>query len=119
MPTDRADMANVAMLRSEQRFEARLRGLIEGALPSCSVQLLDLSRGGALAEAAAPPGAGSKVRLRVERLEIEAMVVWAQRTRFGLRFLQPLRATQLLLLLSRSRDAAKNRPSAAPMPTCI
>lgn len=117
MPSERPGLANAATLRCEQRFATRLPSVLEGEAASLSAQLLDLSRGGAQAEAASPPKAGSVVRIRVDRFDLQAEVMWAQRRRFGLRFVHPLRATELLVLLSRGRAAARVRSSAAASPT--
>ena len=117
MPNYRPDTANVATMRREQRFATRLPSRVEGGSVPVAAQLLDLSQSGALAEAPAPPPSGSKVRLRVDRFDIEAEVMWTKRSRFGLRFPQPLRATELLLLLSRGREAAAALSSPAAPPT--
>lgn len=67
------------------------------------VQLRNLSRSGALAEALRPPPAGNPVTLAANGLLAEAQVEWVRGSRFGLSFRQPLRATDLLVQLSRSR----------------
>ena len=100
-----------ATLRSEQRFETRLPAVVGAVESTFSAQLFDLSRGGALAEAVLPPAEGDAVRLCIDRFEIDAIVMWTERRRFGLQFLQPLRATELLLLLGRSRAAGAVRAS--------
>jgi hypothetical protein len=103
--------------RGERRFAVRLAASLatdRGAMP---VRLLDLSVGGALAEAADCPVPGSPVTLRRERLEVAARVAWRRGDRFGLIFDPRIRATDLFVQLSRSRDAARAQtaPPAAPL----
>jgi hypothetical protein len=50
-----------------------------------------------------PPPALSNVILVRGALTIEARVAWAGRSRFGLEFARPIRATELLIQLSLSR----------------
>lgn len=89
--------------RQERRFPVYLAALVRTGEQTRAVRLRDLSRGGALAETPAPPLAGDTVVLRVERLSVEARVAWTRGARFGLAFEAPIRATDLLVLLGRSR----------------
>jgi len=89
--------------RREQRFAVDLAAVLRGGAEEVPVRLRDLSRGGALGECPFPPPALSAVTLLRGALAIEARVAWAGRGRFGLEFLQPIRATDLLVQLSLSR----------------
>jgi hypothetical protein len=74
-----------------------------GGVPT-SVQVADLSRGGACCRLAVPARTGSEVELRLEGLAARAIVCWASEGRLGLRFLEPLRASELLIQAGRSRS---------------
>jgi len=89
--------------RREQRFAVDLAAKLRGEVAELPVRLRDLSRGGALATCPFPPPALSSVTLLRGALAIEARVVWAGRGRFGLEFIHPIRATELLVQLSLSR----------------
>jgi hypothetical protein len=89
--------------RREQRFAVDLAAVLRGGAGDVPVRLRDLSRGGALATCPFPPPALSKVTLLRGALAIEARVAWAGRGRFGLEFVRPIRATELLIQLSLSR----------------
>ena len=93
--------------RQEARFPLFLPALVLSGDHSIAVRLRDLSRGGACVEAPSAPAIGSTVRLRVERMTIEAHVAWARDLRFGLAFDRPISATSLLVLLGRSRAQAQ------------
>ena len=89
--------------RQDRRFAVVLPALLVSGDHSIAVRLRDLSRGGACAEAPTAPAVGCAVRLRVERLTIEAHIAWTRGLRFGLAFDQPISATSLLVLLGRNR----------------
>jgi hypothetical protein len=93
-------------LRREQRFAVDLEATLRGAAAEVPVRLRDMSRGGALATCPFPPPALSSVTLVRGTLAIEARVAWAGRGRFGLEFVRPIRATELLIQLSLSRTEA-------------
>lgn len=101
MPATETCSAKLA--RREQRFPVDLDAIIRGAEAEQSVRLRDLSRGGALGTCSFPPPARSSVTLVRGGLEIEARVAWAGRSRFGLEFVSPIRATDLLVQLSLNR----------------
>ena len=82
-------------------------------------RLLDLSRNGALVQAMRPPPPGTRCTLTRERFQVAATVRWARGGRFGLRFDEGLRVTDLFFQLGRSRagddeSAATPPASAAP-----
>jgi hypothetical protein len=89
--------------RREQRFAVDLAAMLRGEAEELPVRLRDLSRGGALGTCLRPPPAFSKVTLLRGALVIEARVAWAGGGRFGLEFVRPIRATELLVQLSLSR----------------
>ena len=90
--------------RTEPRFALFLAAMAHNGPTASRVQLRNLSRSGALAEALRPPREGSTVTLARGELLVEADVIWVRGIRFGLRFRQPLRATELLVQLSLSRE---------------
>jgi len=91
--------------RGEPRFPLFLAATARSGTASARIQLRNLSRSGALAEALRPPSLGSRVVLAREGLLTAAQVVWVSGMRFGLAFEQPIRATDLPLQLSQSRQA--------------
>jgi hypothetical protein len=100
-------------VRREPRFAVDLAGMLQdGEGPDLAVRLRDLSRGGALAEAARTPPRLGKVTLARGALTVEARVAWVGRGRFGLAFEAPIRATDLFVQLSLSRGAGSG--GAAP-----
>ncbi len=84
----------------------RLAALVHCEAAALPVHLLDLSRGGALADGRCPLATGTRVKLRSGRLEVWAHVAWVRAGRFGLTFEAPIRATDLFFQLGRSRKAA-------------
>ena len=95
--------AAVGHARQEQRFEVKLPAVLRSGALVTQVEIRDLSRGGALAEAIFPPARDSRVSLTREKLVVEARVVWTRSRRFGLRFEMPLKATELFVQLSHNR----------------
>ena len=104
--------------RSEIRLPVRLLGSLvaTAGMPAC-VQVEDLSRGGARCQLAAPPPVGSQVELRVEGLAVQAVVCWSAGLRCGLQFLRPIRATDILIQVSRSRPGAETGPERIRFPS--
>jgi hypothetical protein len=103
--TSSARIPNSARIhgRREQRFSVDLPATLRGEASEIPVRLLDLSRGGALGACPFPPPAACSLTLVRGVLAIEARVAWARRGRFGLEFVRPIRATELLVQLSLSR----------------
>jgi hypothetical protein len=99
--------------RREQRFEVDLEAILRAGEADLPVRLRDLSRGGALGTCMRPPAALSDVTLVRGALAIEARVAWAGRSRFGLEFARPIRATELLVQLSLSRSGPICKPGDA------
>ena len=77
------------------------------------VRLLDLSRHGAMVQAMRPPLPGTRCILTRERFQVAATVRWVRGGRFGLRFDEGLRVTDLFFQLGRSR-ACDDEPAATP-----
>jgi hypothetical protein len=89
--------------RAEPRFPLFLAATARQGSGTTRIQLRNLSRSGALAEALRPPAEGSSVTLARDDLLVQARVAWVEGMRFGLAFDEPIRATDLLVQLSRSR----------------
>lgn len=66
--------------------------------------LLNVSRSGAMLDAAFPPEEGASVVLRCARIETPARVVWVRHYRFGLRFDQKIDAG-LAAVLAKEDEA--------------
>ena len=67
-------------------------------------RLHDLSRGGACLDCEVKLTLGQKITFRRGTLAVEAVVAWVGRSRFGIRFLTPIRATELLVQMNQSRQ---------------
>ena len=98
--------ARTVFERREHRFPALLEAELRIGVRTLPARLLDLSRGGALAECHLPPPVGSAVTVARDRLQITARVVWVRGSRFGLAFDCPISAMEMFLHLGRSREAA-------------
>jgi hypothetical protein len=61
--------------------------------------LLNVSRSGAMLDAAFPPEEGASLVLRCAQVEVPARVVWVRHYRFGLRFDQKIEAWQVASLV--------------------
>ena len=99
-----ATIETTAERRTEPRFPLFLAAMAHNGPTASRVQLRNLSRSGALGEALRQPPEGGTVVLARGELLVEADVVWVRGIRFGLRFRQPLRATELLVQLRLSRE---------------
>jgi hypothetical protein len=112
MPIEGASKGRSGEARRDLRFELRLGAALRTDAGVALVDLLDVSRGGALVAARLPLAIGARVTLLLERLEVEARVVRASAAQVGLAFDRRIRATELFFQLGRSRTAAK--PEAPP-----
>ena len=90
--------------RREIRLPVDLLGTLttDGGAPAF-IQVADLSRGGACCRTAEPVHQGCEVDLRLDNLSARAIVCWTAAGRLGLRFVEPLRASDLLIQSGRSR----------------
>ena len=76
-------------------------------------RIVDLSRGGACLELGVPITLGRKVTLHSGALCRPGMVLWVDGRLCGVRFVEPIRATELLVQMSQSR---KSSVGPAPIP---
>jgi hypothetical protein len=114
MPIESASKARKGEARRDLRFALKLGASLRTEVGVARIDLLDMSRGGALAAGRLPLARGARVRLLLDRLEIEARVARSTAGQVGLAFDQPIRATELFYQLGRSRTAAKpDAPSIA------
>ena len=106
MAVEDAPQPRGAARRREIRMPVRLLATMtaEGGAPA-SVEVADISRGGACCRVSSPPPRGSEVALMLDGLTARAMVSWTSRGRLGLQFLQPLRASDILIQSGKSRCA--------------
>lgn len=59
---------------------------------------------------------GEDIALKRGPLQVKGKIVWSRGKRFGLRFNEPIRATELLVQMSHSRAAAQTAPLSAACP---
>ena len=115
MPIEGASKGRSGEARRHLRFELRLGAALRTEAGVASIDLLDVSRGGALVAARRPLAIGAPVTLLLERLEVEARVVRASAAQVALAFDRPSSATELFFPLGRSRTAAKPEAPSFPV----
>lgn len=93
-------------LRAEPRMKVMLTGELSSRRGAFPCRVLDISRGGACLDADRAHEAGEEVCFRRGELQAKARIMWARGRRFGIRFDEPIRATELLIQMSHSRAAA-------------
>ncbi len=86
-----------------------MKVLLSGELRSrrgvVACRIHDISRGGACMDADLAHGVGETIVFERGGLKVEGSVAWSRGKRFGVRFDAPIRATELLVQMSHSRDA--------------
>lgn len=92
-------------LRTEPRMKVLLAGELRTPIGPVACRLHDISRGGACVDADHPQRVGSHVSLSRGPLAAKGIVVWARGRRCGLQFNDPIRATDLFVQLSASRQS--------------
>ncbi len=97
-------------LRTEPRMKVLLTGELSSRRGSVSCRVVDISRGGACIDADRAHEQGEDVCFRRGGLQAKARVVWSRGRRFGIRFDDPIRATELLVQMSHSRTATQPVP---------
>lgn len=93
----------------QQRREPRMKVLLSGEVRFAGLagpcRVHDISRGGACVEAEQQPKVGGCIEFVRGVLEARGTVIWVQGRRFGISFAEPIRATELLVQMSHSRQA--------------
>ena len=105
---------DVKHLRGEARVSVALSGELLGAGGRMACRIIDLSRSGVCIEAERPQPRGTRVSIRRGTLDAAGEITWTRGRRAGVRFDQPIRATELFLQLSDSRAEAQ-AASAPPL----
>jgi hypothetical protein len=99
-------------LRTEPRMKVLLTGELSSRRGSFSCRVVDISRGGACIDADRVHEQGEDVCFRRGALQTRGKVVWSRGRRFGIRFDDPIRATELLVQMSHSRTVTQPVPPA-------
>jgi len=105
--------------RSEPRMNVMLDGHVRSRRGTFPCRVHDLSRGGACVEAQVPHARGETVTVVRGGLEVKGTVAWSEGRRFGIYFDERIRATELLIQMSASRQCIAAQPvpvSAAAIP---
>jgi hypothetical protein len=97
------DQIAPAVRRSELRMKVLLGAELVTPLGLVPCRVHDISRGGACLEADAPLAKGAAIRFRRDGIDAAATIAWSRGRRIGIRFDAPIRATDLLVQMSRSR----------------
>lgn len=100
-------------MRAEPRMRVQLPAELRTETSRSQCRIIDLSRGGACLELEAPAVLGRKVTLHSGALCRAGVVLWVDGALCGVRFVQPMRATELLVQMSQSR---KFNVAPAPIP---
>jgi hypothetical protein len=104
-----------AQLRAEPRMKVMLGGDLLTAFGTQPCRVLDLSRNGACLDTAEPRRVGEQLTLQRGALAATGTIMWVRGRRFGMRFDAPIRATELFVQLSASRDAQPAPVSSGPI----
>ena len=97
--------------RSSPRLAVALPVLIGTCEGQHRARLHNISRGGALVEAAVPVRTGSMVQFHCGSIETPGTVVWQNDDCFGVSFRQPVDDTHIAQQVARSEAVAKHRQS--------
>lgn len=96
--------AKIGRRREDPRLRLRLTAQLVTLTGMHSVRLNNISRDGAGVTAPVPLKRGSEVILRWCHIDAFGRVTWAEGTRCGLKFEQPLTAAEVMLARSLARD---------------
>jgi hypothetical protein len=107
---------SVKQLRTETRMKVLLTGEVSSRRGLFACRVVDISRGGACLDAERAHGIGEDVSFSRGPLQAEGKIVWSRGKRFGVRFHEPIRATELLVQMSHSRTAARGAQGAQHAP---
>ena len=99
-------------LRTEPRMKVLLTGEMSSQRGACACRIVDISRGGACLDTDRAHEVGEDISVHRGSLRTQGKVMWSRGKRFGIRFDEPIRATELLVQMSHSRSAtaAVERP---------
>jgi hypothetical protein len=113
-----ASAEGVKQLRTEPRMRVLLTGELASRRGEVACRIVDISRGGACLDADRAHEVGEDIAFRRGTLNAKGKVVWARGKRLGVRFDDPIRATELLVQMSHSRSVAENiqRPAQSGTP---
>lgn len=115
----------VKQLRTETRMKVLLTGEVSSRRGSFACRVVDISRGGACLDTERAHEIGEDVSFSRGPLQVKGKIVWSRGKRFGVRFDDPIRATELLVQMSHSRTAAQGAHCApqltapAPVPAPV
>ena len=93
--------------RAAPRIPVALPALIGTYDGQHSARIHNLSRGGALIEAAVPLRTGSQIRFNCGTIETHGTIVWNDSNCFGVKFRMPVEETRIAQQVARSEAAAK------------
>ena len=82
--------------REQKRSRVFLSAQVDCGAGAMDVRIRDISKTGALLEAASTPEAGESIQLKCGRATIQARVAWAERGWFGVEFETPLLMARLV-----------------------
>ena len=107
----------VKQLRSETRMKVLLSAelTVRGDRVACRIH--DISRGGACLESEQPGRVGETIRLDRGSLAASGRISWVRGRRFGIMFDAPIRATELLVQMSHSRQASAGAEARLEQPS--
>ena len=109
-----AGYRSAELARVEPRMPVLLAAELRSETSRTRCRVIDLSRGGACVELDGPMAPGREITLHSGTMQARGKVVWLDGRRCGVRFAQPIRATELLVQMSQSRKT-QAKPEAVPL----
>jgi hypothetical protein len=88
-------------------MKVMLTGQVSSRRGATACRVVDISRGGACLDAERAHAIGEEVAFTRGTLQAKGRIVWSRGKRFGVRFNEPIRATELLVQMSHSRSAGQ------------
>ncbi len=109
----------VKQLRTEPRMKVLLTGELSSRRGEVACRIVDISRGGVSLDADRAHEVGEEICFRRGTLQAKGRIMWSRGKRFGIRFDEPIRATELLVQMSHSRtvtESAQRGPQLSAVP---
>jgi hypothetical protein len=97
---------SIKQLRSEPRMKVLLSGELRSRRGAVGCRVHDISKGGACLDADRSHDVGETVTFNRGTFKVSGKIVWSRGKRFGISFEEPIRATEIFVQISQSRQSA-------------
>jgi hypothetical protein len=101
----------VRQLRCEPRMKVLLSGQLHSRRGVSGCRVHDISRGGAALDADRAHDVGEAVAFHRGDFKVGGTVAWSRGKSFGISFDEPIRATEIFVQMSRSREERAGSPT--------